>query len=108
LTANEWAVDKLAAVGISVDKIEFVALEEGFFGTWSEARGLARLSAKGGFQHLVLVTSRYHSRRVWESFSRTVEEPDTRLFLYHSNEAASLGMLLPEYVKSFFYRMLLF
>jgi hypothetical protein len=105
LTANEWAVHKLAALGVSVGKIEFVALEQGSFGTWSEARGLA---AKGGFHHLILVTSRYHSRRVWESFSRTIAEPDTHLFLYHSNEAASLGMLLREYIKLFFYRMLLF
>ncbi len=108
LTANEWAIEKLAAVGIPSDKIEFVRVEEGFFGTWSEARGVSRLAKERGFQHLILVTSPYHSRRVWESFSRTVEQADRRLFLYHSNEPASLGMLLRECIKLLFYRVLLF
>ena len=108
LTANEWAAENLAARGVPADRIEFVVLEEGFFGTWSEAQGLSRLAKQRSFQRLVLVTSPYHSRRVWESFSRTVEQPDMRLFLHHSNEPASLSLLIPEYLKLFFYRMLLF
>jgi len=108
LMANEWAVANLAAFGVPADRIEFVALEEGFFGTWSEARGLSRLAKERGFQRLILVTSPFHSRRVWESFTRAVEEPDTRMYLYQSNEPASLGLLLPEYIKLFLYRTLLF
>jgi len=108
LTANEWAAENLAALGVPVDKIQFVVVEEGFFGTWSEAQGVARLAKEGRFERLVLVTSAYHSRRVWESFSRTVEQADTRLFLYHSRETASLRLLIPEYTKLLFYRTLLF
>lgn len=108
LTANEWATEKLAAFGAPADRIEFVVLEEGFFGTWSEAEGLSRLARERGFQRLLLVTSAYHSRRVWESFSRKVEQPDRRLFLYQSDEPASLRLLLAECLKLFFYRSLLF
>jgi uncharacterized SAM-binding protein YcdF (DUF218 family) len=108
LTANEWAVDKLAAVGVAADKVQLIVVDEGFFGTWSEAQGVSRLAKERSFHRLVLVTSPYHSRRVWESFSRTLEQANTPLFLYHSTETASLRLLIPEYIKLFFYRMLLF
>jgi uncharacterized SAM-binding protein YcdF (DUF218 family) len=108
LTANEWAADRLVDFGVPADRIEFVALDQGFFGTWSEAKALSRLAKERALPRLVLVTSRYHSRRVWESFSRTVEQPDTRLFLYHSDEPASLRLLLSEHLKLLLYRALLF
>ena len=108
MMANEWAAENLAALGVPADKIEFVVLEEGFFGTWSEARGVSRLARERGIQRLILVTSPFHSRRVWESFSRTVKTPDTRVYLYQSSERASLGLLLSEYIKLLLYRALLF
>jgi uncharacterized SAM-binding protein YcdF (DUF218 family) len=108
LSADEWARKRLADAGVPADRIEFVALEEGFFGTWSEAKALSRIAKERGLRRLVLMTAPYHSRRVWESFSHTIEQPETRLFLYHSNEPASLRLLLPEYVKLSFYRILLF
>jgi uncharacterized SAM-binding protein YcdF (DUF218 family) len=88
--------------------VELVLLEEGFFGTWSEAKALSRLAKAKGLRQLVLVTSPYHSRRVWESFSRTVEQSQTALFLYHSNEPVRLRLLLAEAVKLFVYRAVLF
>jgi uncharacterized SAM-binding protein YcdF (DUF218 family) len=108
LTADEWVVENLGALGITAKAIEFVAFEEGFFGTWSEAKGLSRLVRERGYRRLILVTSAFHSRRVWESFSRTIEQPDTSLFLYLSDESAYRRHLLPEYVKLLLYRALLF
>ena len=108
LTADEWVVENLVAFGITADEIEFVAVEEGFFGTWSEAKGLSRLVKDRGYRRLILVTSPVHSRRVWESFSRTIEQPDTSLFLYLSDESAYSRHLLPQYVKLLLYRALLF
>jgi hypothetical protein len=55
-----------------------------------------------------LVTSPFHSRRVWESFSSTIDHPDARLYLYLSNEPVHRRYLLPEYVKLLAYRALLF
>jgi uncharacterized SAM-binding protein YcdF (DUF218 family) len=108
LTADEWVVENLGAFGITADAIEFVAIEEGFFGTWSEAKGLSRVVRERGYRRLILVTSRIHSRRVWESFSRTIEQPDTSLFLYLSDESAYRRHLLPQYLKLLIYRALLF
>ena len=108
LTANEWVVEKLGALGVPAEKIEFLAFQEGYFGTWSEAKALARLAREQGIRNLVLVTSPFHSRRVLESFSRTVERPGMRLFLYHCDETASIRLLVLEYIKLLFYRAVLF
>jgi len=108
LSADEWVVGNLGAFGITADAIEFIAIEEEFFGTWSEAKGLSRVVRERGYRRLILVTSPFHSRRVWESFSRTIEQPDTRLFLYLSDESAYRRHLLPQYFKLLLYRALLF
>ena len=108
LTADEWVVENFTAFGIPADAIEFVSFEEGFFGTWSEAKGLSLFLKERQYRRLILVTSPFHSRRVWESFSRTIEQPDTGLFLYLADESAYLRHLLPEYVKLLLYRALLF
>jgi len=108
LTADEWVVGNFSAFGIPADAIEFVAFEKGFFGPWSEAKGLSRFVRERGYRRLILVTSPFHSRRVWESFSRAIEQPDTGLFLYLADESAYLRHLLPEYVKLLLYRALLF
>lgn len=108
LTADEWAVENLGAHGVAADAINLVTIEKGFFGTWSEAKTLSRLVRERRYGRLVLVTSALHSRRTWESFSRTIEQPDTRLFLYHSGERGYLRYLLLEYIKLHFYRALLF
>jgi len=108
LTANEWMIESARSLGVEVGALEFVPIEDGFFGTWSEARSLARWVRERGYRRLVLVTSPFHSRRVWESFSHTVEQPDSRLFLYASDEWAGLRQLLTEYGKLTVYRLALF
>jgi uncharacterized SAM-binding protein YcdF (DUF218 family) len=108
LTAAEWAVANLRDFGTATDAIEFVQIEEGFFGTWSEAKGVSRFVEERGYRPLILVTSALHSRRVWESFAQTIEKPETDLFLYLSDEPAQLRHLLPEYFKLLLYRALLF
>jgi uncharacterized SAM-binding protein YcdF (DUF218 family) len=104
LTFDEWAVATLGALGVKSDAIDFVSFEEGFFGTWSEARGVSRLAGERGYRRLILVTSPFHSRRAWESFSRAIEQSDTRLYLYLSDDPAYLRHLLPEFFKLLFYR----
>jgi len=107
-TVNEWAVAEFGALGVAAGAIEFVALEEGFFGTWSEANGLSQFLRERRLRRLILVTSPLHSRRAWESFSRTVEQPDKNLFLYLSDEPTGRRHALTEYAKLILYRALLF
>lgn len=108
LTFDEWVIATLGGFGVRSSAIELVAFEEGYFGTWSEAKGISRLVSERGYRRLILVTSPFHSRRVWESFSRTVERADTHLFLYLSNETVPLRFLLLEYAKLLLYRAQLF
>jgi uncharacterized SAM-binding protein YcdF (DUF218 family) len=107
-TVDEWVMEKLGALGVEADTIEFVAIEDQFFGTWSEAKSVSHFLRGRGFVRLILVTSPLHSRRAWESFSRTVEQPHENLFVYLSDEPAYLRHLLTEYVKLILYRALLF
>ena len=107
-TVNEWVVGELGTLGVAADAVEFVAIEEGFFGTWSEANSLSHFLRQRGPRRLILVTSPLHSRRAWESFSRTVEQPDKNLFVYLSDEPAYRRHLLTEYIKLILYRALLF
>ena len=108
LTANEWAANRLEGAGVSRNKIEFATIEHGAFGTWSEAKGISRYVGERGYRRLILVTSPYHSRRAWESFSKMLGNPDAKLYLYHSRESAGFGDLVIEYVKLSFYRSFLF
>jgi uncharacterized SAM-binding protein YcdF (DUF218 family) len=103
---HECGRESLGALGLGIDA-ECVAFEEGVFGTWSEAKALSRIAREQGYRRLILVTSPYHGRRVWESFSSTVEQPDVRLYLYLSNEPVDRRNLLPEYVKLLVYRAVL-
>jgi uncharacterized SAM-binding protein YcdF (DUF218 family) len=99
--------ESLRALRLGIEGAECVAFEEAFFGTWSEAKALSRITRDRGYRRLILVTSPYHGRRVWESFSSTVEQPDVRLYLYLSSEPVDRGNLLPEYVKLLVYRAVL-
>jgi uncharacterized SAM-binding protein YcdF (DUF218 family) len=107
LLADEWVVENLRALEVTADAIEFLAIEEGFFGTWSEAKGVSRFVEERGYRRIILVTSAFHSRRVWESFSSTMKQPEM-IFLSLSEERAYFRDLLVEYVKLLLYRALLF
>ena len=106
MTWNEWVLSELKKLGIGSDAVRLVILEEGFFGTWSEAKAVSRLVREEGNGRLILVTAPYHSRRVWESFSHTTRNPEMRLFLYLSDERVYLRNLFVEYVKLQVYRLL--
>src|SRR5205807_127776 len=68
LTNDEWTVEKLVSLGVPKEDIELVKIENGFFGTFTEAEGISNLVLNRGYKSLILVSSRYHTRRVWESF----------------------------------------
>lgn len=105
LTNREWAVRSLEAQGVRKEQIETIPLPRGkLFGTLSEARMLRDQSLRRGYKEIFLVTSRYHARRTWRTFS-TVFGSDRNVVLYLSeaNEAANLKQLLVEYAKNLLY-----
>lgn len=107
LTFNEWAVNSLVGLGVNEQDIEPVSIENGFFGTYSEARGIAHIVFERDFETLILVSSHYHTMRVWETFSRFVENGNLHLYVYASKDHPGIFDLLYEYFKLNFYRLFL-
>lgn len=107
LTFNEWAIERLVALGVKKEDIEPVLLETGSFGTFQEAKGISDFVLKSGYNALVLVTSSYHTLRTWETFSKFIKNQNVNLYIYGANGEPTMYMLLQEYLKLNVYRVLL-
>lgn len=105
---EEWAVQKLRDLGVRSEDIEFVRVWSGLFGTFSEARRVSQVVSEKGYSRLVLVTSLYHTRRTWESFTHFAEKRKLQVHLYPSDEeAVCLRQLLLESLKLVVYELFL-
>ena len=107
LTNDEWAYGKLSELGISRLDIETVPVEKSFFGTLSEAAALSNLVKSRGYTTLILVTSDYHTKRVWKSFSKLMEHADVTLYIYTAADPATILNLTRELAKLLVYRIFL-
>ena len=104
LTNNEWAINKLIELGVEKEDIEAVQIEEGFFGTSSEAKSIPQIVKGRGYSNLILVSSSYHTMRVWVSFSKFTENKKVNIFVYGVEDHANLIGLLFEYFKLIIYK----
>lgn len=107
LTNDEWATEKLVSLGVPKEDIELVKIKNGFFGTFSEAEGISNIALNRGYKTLILVSSQYHTMRVWESFSEFAKNKKLDLFIYASIDHSSGYSLLEEYLKLKFYKAFL-
>lgn len=105
-TQDEWFIQEMKKAGVKVPDLEIVAMPMGFFGTLSEARGIADLVKKEGYMHLILVTSAYHTRRARFTFSPYLEGK-VELSVYGSGEKVPLRHLAVEWIKLLVYRYIL-
>ena len=103
LTNDEWAYGKLSELGISRSDIETVPVEKSFFGTLSEAAALSSLVKRRGYKTLILVTSDYHTQRVWKSFSKLMEHSDVTLYIDTAADPATIINLTRELAKLLVY-----
>ncbi|MCI0563068.1 MAG: YdcF family protein [Nitrososphaera sp.] len=103
LTNDEWTVNQLVAVGVKKEDIETVSFEEGILGTATEAKGISDLAVKGDYKHILLVTSLYHTARTRMTVAKFLNDRDTSLFVYASNDHTELQNLLYEYFKFVIY-----
>lgn len=104
LTNDEWSFKRLASLGVRKEDIEAVPLGKGFFGTLSEARGISQFAINRGYNTLILVSSPYHTMRVWMSFSKSLNDNKVKMFIYPSNDYTDLPYLLLEYFKLIIYK----
>jgi hypothetical protein len=107
LTNDEWTIRELARNGVGVEDIEFITLEDGFFGTFREARTLRAISDERGIEKLLLVCSEYHSSRVRATFSALFRSSGVEIAFHTADEKVGKWALILEYVKLVFYENVL-
>lgn len=105
-THDEWVTHEMILAKVRASDIEWIAMPSGYFGTLREARWIADLVRKRHFRRLILVTSAYHTRRAWLTFSRFLDGQG-EIYIYGSDEKIRLHHLVAEYIKVLFYRYLL-
>src|SRR3989337_2204979 len=102
-TNDEWAIRELERLNVKKEDIEPVTVQANFFGTLSEAEDISNIARERKCNRLILVTSDYHTRRVFDSFSRYASGNFLEFYVYGSRDAADVQDLLTEYIKFFFY-----
>ena len=107
LTNDEWSTDRLISLGLKRNDLEFVSVPGSFWGTYHEAKTVSDLAVKRGYRYLVLVSSSYHTRRVWDSFSKMLQDRNVDLYVYGSDDDVDFSGRIVEYFKLFTYDNLL-
>ena len=107
LTNDEWSLKQLESLGLANQDIECISIPKLYFGTFSEAKGIADIITKRGIKRLYLVCSSYHVKRVWITFSAFLKDTGVVIKIYSADEKVGLGVLLDEYAKLVFYDNLL-
>lgn len=103
LTNDEWSIRELEKLNVRKEDVEPASVKKGIFGTLSEAKDLSDIVRKKGCHRLILVTSDYHTRRVFTTFSKYASNNSFEIFIYGSNDTTGLGDLLSEYFKLLMY-----
>ncbi len=107
LTKTEWQVNRLVALGVKAEDIEEIKAAEGMFGTLREAQAVSAYAHKRGTGALLIVSSPYHTERVWQTFSSRMKDDKTELFIYPSEDTIYLKALLAEYFKLQVYKLII-
>ena len=80
LTNNEWSILKLTEFGVPTECIEPIKAKEGFFGTFSEAKGISSLIKRQGYKSLLLISSHEHLYRAEISFDNFLKDQNTSIY----------------------------
>ena len=119
LTNEEWSVLKLQEFGVPKENVKPIRIKEGFFGTFSEAKGISSLIKKQGFKSLLLISSPEHLYRAEISFDNFLKDQNILIYacsvksgfyltgVQESGGRALLGDLLVEFIKLKVYQYLL-
>jgi len=99
LTNDEWSVLKLEEHGVPAENVEAMKIEGGFFGTFSEAKGISSLIKGRGYKDILLISSHEHTYRVKISFDNFIKEQTVSVYTQASGERILLRHAIVEFFK---------
>jgi len=99
LTNDEWSLQKLHEFGVPEENIEAIKIEDGFFGTFTEAEGISSLLKSRGYNNIVLISSDDHTKRIKISFDNFLKDPEIKIYTQGSGEKLLLRHAIVEFIK---------
>ena len=97
-TNDEWSVHTLDDLGVPSEQTEILEMEEGFFGTLSEAKQVSEFVASRSVKSIVLVAQKFHTRRVLSSF-RKYMPAGVKVYISSSEDTQRLSENCIEFFK---------
>ena len=107
LTNDEWSVLKLKEFGVPEENVEPIKIDEGFFGTYSEAKGISSQLKIRGYKDILLISSREHTYRAKISFENFLKEQIVSIYTQASEERVLLRTAILEFNKLKIYQYFL-
>lgn len=104
LTNDEWSLMILEGLSVSEKDVRTMAVEPGFFGTYTEAKQISKMAEENGWKSLLLITSPHHTKRVKKCFAHFMDETAFSLYVLASEYKVGLLELLREFFKMQFYK----
>ena len=99
LTNDEWSILTLNEFGVPKEHIEPIKMKEGFFGTFSEAKGISSLIKSRGYKEILLISTIDHTHRAKISFENFLINEKVSVYAQSYGEDMLLRNLLVEWVK---------
>ena len=98
-TNDEWSIVKLMKLGIPEQNVTHIKIKEGFFGTFSEAKGISALIKEKKYKSVLLIAQSYHTHRVKNSFDGYLKGKNISVYVQGSGEKIFLRDLIIEFFK---------
>ena len=99
LTNDEWSVLKLKEFGVPEENVEAIKIDEGFFGTFSEAEDISSLLKSRQYKRIILISSDDHTKRIKISFDNFLKVRDIKAYTQGSGEKILLRQAIFEFIK---------
>jgi len=107
LTNDEWSIQKLHEFGVPEENVVAIKIKEGFFGTFSEAKGISSLLKSNGYKNILLISSDDHTKRIKISFDNFLKGQDYSVCIQGSGERILLRQAIVEFIKLKIYQYFL-
>jgi uncharacterized SAM-binding protein YcdF (DUF218 family) len=106
-TNDEWSFDKLKQFGVPGENIKTIKIEEGFFGTLSEAKHISKVLQQREYTSILLISQAYHTQRVYISFKKLLPSEDVSFYIQNSSDDQRLYAVMIELIKLKVYQLML-